>query len=566
MTECDPNLSLPSETPGGIPKPKRRVSLVTNVFSNWSSLVLNIAIAFFLTPYVIATIGTANYGIWVLVISIVGYYGLLDLGVRSAILRYVALNVGKGDRDELNRVINTALAIFTSIGVFLALLSLVVAEPLANFFDVAPEDYEAFKQVVRLLGVASAATFPANVLSVAILGHERFVTVNAVRICVSLIRGGLTLLVLYRGHGLVGIGWVHFCLGFFRLFVFFTIVKMYFPYIHFMISGVGKTTARVLVTFGFFTLVWKLGTMMRVGLHAPIIGKFLDMEMVGVYGVAIMLLGYVLSVVVSCCGVTQPRLAALAGAGDPERFRESYLRYSVVVSVMAAGIGLLTVSLAGDFLTIWLPPEFKDPRAAAIALYILVLGLLAEIMTTVSINGLQAVNKHRFLAYQTLVEGVVNLGLTIYLLTRFPQLGILGAALGAAVPSTIGKIFVQPVYSCRILQVGWGRYMVSVLVKPFLVFGLLFLLSEASRRIFFAPDSYFELAAKGIVLLGLYTALSYAFCLDPANRRALRGEFDRILCSLRRKAGGAKGNTEGLAASTNSGTDVKINQDQVGKP
>ena len=101
MTQSKSNFSSSSELPGGIPKPKQRVSLVKNVFSNWTSLVLNIVIAFFLTPYVINTIGTRGYGIWVVVLSIVGYYGLLDLGVRSAILRYVALNVGKGDRDEL---------------------------------------------------------------------------------------------------------------------------------------------------------------------------------------------------------------------------------------------------------------------------------------------------------------------------------------------------------------------------------------------------------------------------------------------------------------------------------
>ena len=78
---------------------------------------------------------------------------------------------------------------------------------------------------------------------------------------------------------------------------------------------------------------------------------------------------------------------------------------------------------------------------------------------------LQAVNKHRFLGYQTLVEGFVNLGLTIYFLTFFPLWGVWGAALGAAIPSTIGKIFVQPIYSCRILQVSWSRYMVSVLLQ-----------------------------------------------------------------------------------------------------
>ena len=70
-----------------------------------------------------------------------------------------------------------------------------------------------------------------------------------------------------------------------------------------------------------------------------------------------------------------------------KRFRESYMRYSLIISVMAAGVGLLTVSLASDFLTIWLTLDAKDVRVVTVAIYILVIGLLAEIMTSVSING-----------------------------------------------------------------------------------------------------------------------------------------------------------------------------------
>ena len=81
--------------------------------------------------------------------------------------------------------------------------------------------------------------------------------------------------------------------------------------------------------------------------------------------------------------------------------------------------------------------------------------------------------------------------------------------------------------------------MVSVLLKPFLVFCFVFFLSEMSRQMplsysfFFAPDTYPGLALKGVLLLGLYTVLAYALCLDPANRRALRGELQRVLADAR---------------------------------
>ncbi len=42
-------------------------------------------VAFFLTPFVVNSLGSTAYGIWVLLMSLTGYYGLLDLGVSAAL-------------------------------------------------------------------------------------------------------------------------------------------------------------------------------------------------------------------------------------------------------------------------------------------------------------------------------------------------------------------------------------------------------------------------------------------------------------------------------------------------
>ena len=70
--------------------------------SNWTTLIINLAVGFFLTPYIITHLGKTGFGIWTLVGSIIGYYGVLDLGVSSAITRYVARYAGLKDYNALN--------------------------------------------------------------------------------------------------------------------------------------------------------------------------------------------------------------------------------------------------------------------------------------------------------------------------------------------------------------------------------------------------------------------------------------------------------------------------------
>ncbi len=66
---------------------KAKPSLVINAVSNWVALGVNIIVGFLLIPYIIKRLGVAQYGIWTLIISIIGYYGLLDMGVTAAIMR-----------------------------------------------------------------------------------------------------------------------------------------------------------------------------------------------------------------------------------------------------------------------------------------------------------------------------------------------------------------------------------------------------------------------------------------------------------------------------------------------
>ena len=61
-----------------------------NLAINWFSLIAGLVVMFFLSPFVVHSLGNNAYGIWVLLGSLVGYLGLLDLGVRAAVTRFIA--------------------------------------------------------------------------------------------------------------------------------------------------------------------------------------------------------------------------------------------------------------------------------------------------------------------------------------------------------------------------------------------------------------------------------------------------------------------------------------------
>ena len=73
---------------------KRKI--VRNTAANTFMKISHYVIAFLMFPFIIRHVGVEDYGIYLLVGAFVGYFGLLDFGVGSALVKYVAEYNAKG--------------------------------------------------------------------------------------------------------------------------------------------------------------------------------------------------------------------------------------------------------------------------------------------------------------------------------------------------------------------------------------------------------------------------------------------------------------------------------------
>src|SRR3712207_4332280 len=113
--------------------------IVRNVFSNCVGLALNMATAFFMSPFLVRNLGDAWYGMWVLIRSTTGYMGLLDGGVRMAVVKFVARADATGDVGELNRTISTGFVLYCIVAGIVALGTIGLAIAFPYLFDIAAD-------------------------------------------------------------------------------------------------------------------------------------------------------------------------------------------------------------------------------------------------------------------------------------------------------------------------------------------------------------------------------------------------------------------------------------------
>lgn len=118
-------------------------------------------------PFLIAGLGTERFGVLTLVWVLIGYLGLLDLGIGRALTKLIAERLGTPAEDEVPALIGTALLLMFGFGCLGALACAVLSGWLASTALAIPPPLQNEAAVAFLL---VAAAIPAVTLTTGLRG------------------------------------------------------------------------------------------------------------------------------------------------------------------------------------------------------------------------------------------------------------------------------------------------------------------------------------------------------------------------------------------------------------
>lgn len=425
----------------------KKPSLFKNAFSNWVSLCVNIAIAFLLTPFIISSVGKDGYGIWTLVLSFIGYFGLLQLGVSAGIMRYIPYYSGKKENFHATGIFSSAFAFYVFVGTVIFSISFFFAPAIATFFGKGND----FIALVRLVGVASAIHCPAAVLDASLRSKEGFVLANCLAVFLAITKAIGLVVVLTLGYGIVGMGWIVLIQSIAGYCLYWATLKLAFPALSLSVRYIKYCYFKDLLMFGLLAAVMSLGFMLRFNSDRVIIGRVLDMEAVGIYGLAAALMLKYRNAIGAVSRVLQPRFGVLDGQNNKELMKDLFYRGTKTVAFVAVFIGGVLFALGPAFIQLWVGSGFEQ---AYPVLLVLVIAQIIDQSQTPTISLLTGSGKQGFLAGLAIAEGLSGIFLAM-LLYRY---GLLGIAIGFAIPMIIAQLFVRPVYVCSFLNIRLRNY------------------------------------------------------------------------------------------------------------
>jgi O-antigen/teichoic acid export membrane protein len=476
------------------------------------NLVASALVGLFLLPFIVHHLGDRLYGFWSLTAAFIGYYGLLDLGLTSAISQYLCIAIGRNDPAESQKVFNTALRIQSFLGC-LALLATALIAVSAPLFCHNPEDAALFWRVIAILGINAAIGFPARVYGGILEAELRFDIQSGLTLFGLVLRTGLTIWAVLAGGGLLALAWVTLVSSLPAIPVQIWYAKRQAPWARIDVLPVAWARTKSLFSYSAYTAVTMLADTLRFQIDPLVISAFIGLAAVTHYRVATVFMAYFINAMISTGGIFQPVLSQLHGAGDRNALEKVFFFATKVSLCISVFIGFSLISWGKPFINRWMGPHYQD---AYWPMVVLSLAVLLDVCQGPSITLLYATFNHRFYTYVNAAEGIINL-LVSLLLVR--SLGILGVALGTLIAAFVIRIVVQPFFVCRVSELHYSNYMKFLggnLLRCACLMGAAITISAWGLR-----SSYPYLVSSAVCAAAVYAAGSWLFVFNRREREQL---------------------------------------------
>lgn len=416
---------------------------------SYISIFLGSAISIIYTPFMLRLMGQSEYGLMSLSNSVVGYLGLLNLGIGSAMVRYISKYKEIGDTEMEHAVTTLFLYVYLGIAIVAIVAGGCLSYNVELFFDqtLTIEEVLKLRVLVALMTFNVAIGMVSSVFYAIIMAYERFIFTKSVGVINTLITPIVNVLLLYIGYRSVGLTIAATILN---LFNFLIVVVYSFHRLGFKIEKkkIDKTFLREIFGFSFFVFLAMIVDKVYWGTDQFILGAVSGTVAVAIYSVGASFNGYLMSFSTAITGLFLPRLTQMDvnNASDKD-FSDLFIKVGRIQFIILSFILCGFIIFGKAFIRLWAGPDYSE------AYWIAIVTLVPFVIPLIQNLGLQllyARNKHMFRSMMLFGIAILNVVLSIPMAKLY---GGVGCALVTGVSYIIGQGFILNWYYWKKMRI-----------------------------------------------------------------------------------------------------------------
>ncbi len=474
------------------------------------SIILGSVINIFYTPMYMKYLGTTDYGINSLVQSIMGYIGMLNLGLGSAMVRYTVRYRAEGKFEEEKSLNGMFLAIFTIIMFISIVIGAYIYCILPDLFveKFTMEELIKTRKVFVITMIGTAVSFPVSVFSTNINSREKFLYQKSLQLLKMIMTPVIGVILMISGFGLIAVVAVTIILGlitniFDIIYAFKIGMRIKFNSFDFeILKDISKYSFYIFLNIIIDRVYW--------GSDRIIIGKFIGPLAVGIYSIASIFNQIYMNLSTAISGVLFPRINKLVIEKKYKELSDMFIKIGRIQYILLGLVSSGFIIFGNEFIYLWLGKGYTE--VYKIALWIMI-PLTIPLIQNTGIAIVQARNKHKFRSIIYFFIAILNIVTSIILVKNY---GVIGCAVATGVSFIVGNVIIINIYYWKKVDIDiplfWKNILkMSIPIVITMMFGYLL-------NYFIKNYSIINFILKGSIYTVIYGILMWIMGLNKSEK------------------------------------------------
>lgn len=500
-------------------------SLSQKTFKNALWQVFNLGwmtiLNFFVTPLLLQKIGIENYGVYVLVLTIISFLSLLDFNMGSGFASSFIEFTARQEKEKRVKLVNSFFSFWLIIGLIGFLFLIGFSFFAGSVFNIRPEFVRQTQFGFWFVGIYFALTMLSSLFSGIAVSTQRFDILGKIIFIQNTLLNGFLIGFAFFRPSLTWLLASHFFAGAVSLFGYFVLIKKVLPELRLSLEFYPAEFFRKL-KFSLYNFINGFASNSLLQIDRFFISRILGSAALGFYAIPNNLAQKIHAVSSSGAMTLFPVASDLFYQGEKQRFAQSFrraMRIGIIFSVLSGAVLLV---FGYQFLYFWVGQEIAE-KSVSLLDYFVPAYVLMSIYAILS-NFYFGTGKSKLLAVFSGSMALANIILLIFLV---PNLGLTGAAL-AYLLSLIPVIFFIFWFEKKELAInGSFKFYFGLFFKLLLVsaiFALLakFYLINLANNLW---QTLLLMIISFVGIIGLYRSIGF---VDKEDRELIKLIFRKI--------------------------------------
>lgn len=483
---------------------------------SYINLAISCVIPLLYTPIMLDMLGQEEYGLYSLSNSVISYLGLLNLGMGTAIVRYIIRYRAAGETQKVRQMFGLFITIYSILAILVCIGGSILIYVSGSMFGrgLTPEEIDKLRILIVVMTISMAVSFPLGTFASVTVACEEYIYNKSICVTETILNPVLNLVVLYAGQGSVGLALV-------GLLIQLANGALYGIYcwkrlnLYPVFRNMPTSCLKELAGFCAFVFISSIVDMLYWATDKVLIGAVLGPAAVAVYNIGGTFNAMLQSMSSAISSVFSPKVNMMVVQQVPKTklsallIRVGRIQY-LVISLVLSGY----VVFGKNFIRLWAGEEYGDAYYIAL---LTMIPLAIPLIQNIAFTTILAENKHRFRSILYAIIAVINVVSTYLIL---PYWGIIGAAVCTAVSFVVGNGIIINIYYYKVTRLDVISFWKNI-AQQTIVPGILIVIGDALVRYVLPMESLWWFLLWVMVYSVIFAVLTWVFSMNGYEKELI---------------------------------------------